>query len=292
MATFALPLRYVPLPRDAPSIRVPRHLSVSESTYTALLDVRIPLTIAAVYALTVHFLNHCNTGSPYRIARTRGFRWFVVLHNIFLAVYSAWTFVGMVHGVHATLDRSSFGSAVGSLCKIRRETRVEWLLMGNGTAAIDEQGVIVTAGDVAREGLWEEALAWYGWWFYLSKFYEVVDTAVIILKGRKSSLLQTYHHAGAMVCMWAGIRYVLSFLFFRRVSAFSLEMRANKIKLHGTPDLDLLHVQFANPLVDVLLLHALGAAGQSAEGAEAELDEPANHAVCGGREFGSQLPLR
>ena len=56
--------------------------------------------------------------------------------------------------------------------------------------------------------IWNEGLAFYGWLFYLSKFYEVVDTLIILAKGRKSSLLQTYHHAGAMLCMWAGIRYM------------------------------------------------------------------------------------
>lgn len=60
--------------------------------------------------------------------------------------------------------------------------------------------------DVGR--LWNEGLAFYGWLFYLSKFYEVVDTMIILLKGKKSSFLQTYHHAGAMLCMWAGIRYM------------------------------------------------------------------------------------
>ncbi|KAK6465377.1 ELO family [Scheffersomyces coipomensis] len=47
----------------------------------------------------------------------------------------------------------------------------------------------------------------FGWWFYISKFYEVLDTIIILLKGRPSSLLQSYHHSGAMMCMWAGIRF-------------------------------------------------------------------------------------
>ncbi|KAI5967007.1 uncharacterized protein KGF55_000417 [Candida pseudojiufengensis] len=46
-----------------------------------------------------------------------------------------------------------------------------------------------------------------GFWFYISKFYEIIDTIIILLKGRPSSLLQSYHHAGAMMCMWAGIRF-------------------------------------------------------------------------------------
>ena len=60
--------------------------------------------------------------------------------------------------------------------------------------------------DVGR--IWNEGLAFYGWLFYLSKFYELFDTAIVIVKGKKSSLLQTYHHAGAMLAMWAGIRYM------------------------------------------------------------------------------------
>lgn len=60
--------------------------------------------------------------------------------------------------------------------------------------------------DVGR--LWNEGLAFFGWLFYLSKFYEVLDTVIILAKGKRSSLLQTYHHAGAMMCMWAGIRFM------------------------------------------------------------------------------------
>ena len=60
--------------------------------------------------------------------------------------------------------------------------------------------------DVGR--LWNEGLGFYGWLFYISKFYEVTDTLIILAKGKNSSYLQTFHHAGAMMCMWAGIRYM------------------------------------------------------------------------------------
>ena len=190
-----------------PALMVPAAVPIPAHVYAALLDVRVPLTIATVYAVSAHLANHRATGQPYRIARTRAFRAFVVAHNIFLALYSAWTFVGMVRGLHLALDRSSLRNAVGSLCKIREQTRMP--LLGNATTSSFPSSSPSDMGfdaDFKIEGLWEQALAWYGWWFYLSKFYEVVDTAVIILKGRRSSLLQTYHHAGAMICMWAGIR--------------------------------------------------------------------------------------
>lgn len=46
----------------------------------------------------------------------------------------------------------------------------------------------------------------YGYWsylFYLSKYYEVVDTYIVILKKRRPINLQIYHHIGAMIgCAW------------------------------------------------------------------------------------------
>lgn len=46
------------------------------------------------------------------------------------------------------------------------------------------------------------------WVFYASKFYEVVDTFIILARGRRSSTLQTFHHAGVIIIGWTGIRYV------------------------------------------------------------------------------------
>lgn len=55
--------------------------------------------------------------------------------------------------------------------------------------------------------LWDQGIGYIGWLMYLSKFYEVVDTLIILAKGKESSTLQTYHHAGVMICAWSGIRY-------------------------------------------------------------------------------------
>jgi hypothetical protein len=41
----------------------------------------------------------------------------------------------------------------------------------------------------------------------MSKFYEIVDTMVILARGKKSSSLQTYHHAGVIICGWASLKY-------------------------------------------------------------------------------------
>ncbi|CAI4219505.1 unnamed protein product [Parascedosporium putredinis] len=175
--------------------------TIPQNIFDAALDPRVPITIAAVYAVTVKALNVYNTSNgkkPWAIAKTTGFAWFVILHNVFLAVYSAWTFVGMFRTLKVSVQ-NPFGPAglagtVDSLCHILTQS-----------PAITSAGV----PDVHAPGrIWNEGLAFYGWIFYLSKFYEVLDTFIILAKGKQSSTLQTYHHAGAMMCMWAGIRYM------------------------------------------------------------------------------------
>ena len=78
--------------------------------------------------------------------------------------------------------------------------------ISNRAMHLAADGLTPDSADAGR--IWNEGLAFYGWLFYISKFYEVVDTLIILVKGKKSSFLQMYHHAGAMMCMWAGIRYM------------------------------------------------------------------------------------
>ena len=76
----------------------------------------------------------------------------------------------------------------------------------NRALHLGEDGLTPDSTDVGR--IWNEGLAFYGWLFYISKFYEVLDTFIPLARGRKSSFLQMYHHVGAMMCMWAGVRYM------------------------------------------------------------------------------------
>lgn len=55
--------------------------------------------------------------------------------------------------------------------------------------------------------IWDEGAAYIGWIFYISKFYEILDTMIILASGKKSSVLQTYHHAGVILCGWASMKY-------------------------------------------------------------------------------------
>lgn len=197
---------------------------IPPTLYHQLLDVRVPITIASVYAVTVMIVNRINKRrgyKPWGISQTPLFKFLVILHNVFLAVYSAWTFLGMFQAFRNSMpswsDKQN-GGVVGvadALCKINGPRGV-----GNGAVydtttdrwfLPNDQYTLAAGGvpdstDVGR--LWNQGLAYFGWIFYLSKFYEVLDTAIILAKGKKSSTLQTYHHAGAMMCMWAGIRYM------------------------------------------------------------------------------------
>lgn len=183
--------------------------------FDASMKVSTPLTIAIVYFTSVHIINPVVVKrqlrkanltekegeklsekelkrlkpAPYKIATLGLFKLFVLLHNIFLCAYSVWTFVGMLN---------SFSRTIG---EIQLKTNSESTLVNFVHAVCDlESGVFQQTTE-------DNNLALFGWWFCISKFYEVVDTIIILLKGRPSSLLQSYHHAGAMMCMWSGIRY-------------------------------------------------------------------------------------
>ncbi|KIW34796.1 uncharacterized protein PV07_01552 [Cladophialophora immunda] len=211
----------VPPPANNPTLAHP--FTIPTDLYNTLLSPHVPITVALVYMSLVSFLNSVNANrkyKPWAFSRTYVFKFLVIVHNIFLAIYSAWTCVGMVNALHLALpewnEEWKVAGTVDALCKLHgprgagsaatyNATTSAWQ-MTNRVLHLAADGLGPETTDVGR--IWNEGLAFYGWLFYLSKFYEVVDTLIILAKGKRSSLLQTYHHAGAMLCMWAGIRYM------------------------------------------------------------------------------------
>ena len=198
-----------------------RPFNIPPDLYSNALHVSIPITIAIVYATTVTYLNRVNKERNYKawpISKTYAFYGFVVTHNVFLALYSGWTFVGMFNAVRKSWPgwdgEYGFAGAADALCKMSGPRGLGSAATFNtslGGWGFTDRAMNLLEGrpdstDVGR--IWNEGLAFYGWLFYISKFYEVVDTAIILAKGKKSGGLQTFHHAGAMICMWAGIRYM------------------------------------------------------------------------------------
>lgn len=184
--------------------------------------MHVPITVALLYATTTTILNRYNEKrnyKPWAISKTRAFRAFVVFHNVFLALYSAFTFFSLVNAVKVSLEGSTerygLAGAVDAFCKINGPRGLGDAATFNTSTNVwgfTNRALKLAANnmpdttDIGR--IWNEGLAFYGWLFYLSKFYEVFDTLIILAKGRTSSLLQMYHHAGAMLSMWAGIRYM------------------------------------------------------------------------------------
>ncbi|KAJ2410569.1 hypothetical protein J3F80_000428 [Coemansia sp. RSA 2526] len=97
----------------------------------------------------------------------------VFVHNAVLAVYSAWAFWGV------------FPAFVNSIAQ-----------KGVHAGLCDIDGL-----------LWNSVLFKHNYLFYLSKYYELFDTAIILLKGRPASILQIYHHAGIVVIMYLANYY-------------------------------------------------------------------------------------
>ncbi|KAH3963826.1 3-oxoacyl-CoA synthase [Parastagonospora nodorum] len=204
-----------------PTLANPFH--IPQNIFEGALAYKVPLAISTVYAITVTYFNWYNrqhANKPWRISKTRPFFAFVIFHNVFLAVYSAITCVAMVRALKTSFphysDPNSVVGTVDALCKINgprglgdavtyNSTTNTWASK-NSNVLVDSTTGLPDPSDVGR--IWNEGLAFWGWWFYLSKFYEVLDTAIILAKGKRSTTLQKYHHAGAMLSMWAGMRFM------------------------------------------------------------------------------------
>lgn len=210
----------LPPPNDESTWKSP--FPIPADIYNGALDIRVPMYIGGTYVVLVTLINAYNRRNgnrPWWIATTRPFKLFVILHNIFLAVYSGLTFAAMTRAAdHAWpgFDNSNgLAGVADALCKMQGPRGLgDAVTFNSSTTAWDVKNSLINVmpggtpdpTDVGR--LWNEGLAFWGWLFYLSKFYEVLDTFVIVAKGKRSATLQTYHHAGAMLCMWAGIRYM------------------------------------------------------------------------------------
>ncbi|KAK3368128.1 fatty acid elongase-like protein [Podospora didyma] len=225
LSSLSIPPNALPgfmTPPPVGSIPFAPPFDIPESWYHAVLDPKVPITIAALYAVSAKLLNIYNTSTgkkPWAISKTRPFFWFVVLHNVFLAVYSAWTFYGMFGALSRSmvspLGPHGMAGFVDSVCRVNGAgglgNAVYFDEAANSWVSHSADALLEADGSPSRTAtgrLWNEGLAFYGWIFYLSKFYEVLDTFIILAKGKLSSTLQTYHHAGAMMCMWAGMRYM------------------------------------------------------------------------------------
>ncbi|PIA16672.1 fatty acid elongase [Coemansia reversa NRRL 1564] len=162
--------------------------------YPLLMQWKVPVLVSIVYATLAFYSNYkigkrlsvaknipnpsavkTNT-SPKKESKKSVFApmtMIVLIHNTVLAVYSAWAFWGVFPAFVQKIIAEGWH---GGLC--------------------DMDGM-----------LWNTVLFKHVYLFYISKFYELLDTAIIIAKGRKASFLQIYHHAGVIVIMFLANYY-------------------------------------------------------------------------------------
>lgn len=133
------------------------------------------LSAAAIYTIAVKLANRSRPKAAAQFTKGPVFKWLCVLHNSALAIYSAWTFLSAVPIIHRRFSNTSIPTIERICCSNRQ--------------------------------IFDDGMERLTYLFYLSKYYEVIDTMIILAKGKKSPLLQTYHHAGAMITMFAGAKY-------------------------------------------------------------------------------------
>lgn len=108
-------------------------------------------------------------------------KYFTFIHSILLAVYSGWTFYNTFSIVMQVTNVNLAANPGMTWMNAFMYTNCDW----------DGQ-------------LWNKHD--FGTWvfhFYLSKYYEFIDSWIILLKDRKPIFLQTFHHAGIVLLMWS-----------------------------------------------------------------------------------------
>ncbi|KAJ1647683.1 hypothetical protein J3B02_000551 [Coemansia erecta] len=167
--------------------------------YDVIMKPFVPLLGVALYLTMVSSWERKNrqraaTATPEQlqdVGKGSVLKWVVIVHNLVLAAYSLWTFIDYFPAV---------------VQNVRDH--------GLKDGFCDSQWT-----------LWNRKLLAHGFLFYLSKYYEFIDTAIILAKGRPAGRLQTFHHSGAVLIMWFG-NYVqspyLSFFVFENSIIHSL----------------------------------------------------------------------
>jgi hypothetical protein len=104
-----------------------------------------------------------------------GLQALTIIHSAALAIYSGWTAYNSIPLVYNFIQANGGG------------------ITGFTTAMCDVNGDLWFGKD----------LSFWSTHFYISKLYEFIDTFIVILKGRDPIFLQTFHHAGILILMWA-----------------------------------------------------------------------------------------
>lgn len=124
----------------------------------------VPLGITLYLGLKPHFTAICRRIGT--TGKSKPFKLFALIHNLLLCAYSAWTACNVIPLTISSLKTHGM-----------RDT-------------------------YCTKGLWNAGMHYWGFLFYLSKYWELTDTILLIIKGRSPSFLQVYHHAVTIMCAY------------------------------------------------------------------------------------------
>jgi hypothetical protein len=79
---------------------------------------------------------------------------------------------------------------------------------------ISTYGLYDTYCNNINSTFWNDGFGSWAIVFYVSKYYEFVDTWILIFKGKEASFLQVYHHTGIAYIMWCAVLSQSSWLLF------------------------------------------------------------------------------
>lgn len=159
-----------------------------EKLHYATLDWKVPVAAAILYAVIVTVWGRCNKAKALKAedprvkskkSKSQGgedkeanrfsfFNCLVIAHNVLLTVFSAYCFVCIVKILVDSYMNDHFFDAYCDRNLKQYYAGVNYLV----------------------------------WLFYLSKYYELLDTFILLLKGKPSSFLQTFHHSGSILSLW------------------------------------------------------------------------------------------
>lgn len=169
--------------------------------YVISLDVLLSIAVVISYISLVLIANQTNRlrkNRPRAWCQTRIFRTVMLLHNSLLAVFSAAVFYLTLKVIYETFpsrhNQNYEVQVVDYFCKVGRPS---WTTDGSEVTDHIRQHW--------SKDPWNNGLGALAWVFYLSKFYELLDTVLILMKGKEASFLQMFHRTGVLICLGAMI---------------------------------------------------------------------------------------
>lgn len=146
------------------------NLKSCPSDTTPLSDIRIPLSAATAYICVLMILSILPKPS---FAHSRPFVLLAAFHNLVLSLGSLIMFLGALSATVGVATTQSFADTICTRSPSRLPVQIQFWLYS----------------------------------FYASKFYELLDTPILLLRNRSLTLLHVWHHVSVMFETWAWLEY-------------------------------------------------------------------------------------